>query len=138
MPTDQEQRSEEIRQLLFQMDGIFHNRINSLIVAETIFFAGAATAWTHRSLVVVLCVLGLMTTLGFTYTNLKLYWRLTWLISEYKKSSPLYRDYLELPGIADLSPGWGFVTRWLQHLSSIGDDKGPQRRWLDTGWLYTW
>ena len=36
---------EEIERLFFQMDNLLHTRINSLLVAETIFFMATASNW---------------------------------------------------------------------------------------------
>lgn len=129
---------EEIERLFFQMDNMLHTRVNSLLVAETIFFVAAATVWKDIALVLALCVLGIVTTLLFTITNLKLYWRVTWLIEQMKRHSEFYTDYIAMRDIRQ-SPGrWGRVTLWLLQFVAPELPAKRQPRWLDTGWLYTW
>src|SRR5688572_1423916 len=136
---------DEVRQLFFQMDNMLHTRVNALLVAEAIFFAAAAAVWQNICLTVPLCLVGVVVTLLFTFTNVKLYWRVTWLLFEMKRHSELYRDYIKMKGIRSMDPPiarWP-LARWL--LATVRpesqDEAGePRTQWrpLDTGWLYTW
>jgi len=126
---------DEIERLLFQMDNILHARVNYLLVAQSIFFLAGAAAWAEFLLVMVLFVLGTTTAVLFTFTNLKLYWRVTWLISKLMSHCQLYRHYIEMKDI-EANPGnWGPITRHLMRRSILD---GPPPRYLDTGFLYTW
>ena len=71
---------DNIERLLFQMDNMLHVRVNSLLLAESIFFLAAATVWQHLALVIIVGLLGIITTILFGFTNLKLYFRVIWLI----------------------------------------------------------
>jgi len=44
---------------------------------------------------------GTVTTVLFTFTNLKLYWRVTWLIEQLKVHSEFYADYLAIRDFED-------------------------------------
>lgn len=124
--------------MFFQIDNLFHTRINSLLVAETIFFVAAATVWKDPALVLALCVLGVVTTVLFTFTNLKLYWRVIWLIEQLKEHSEFYADYLAIRGIRNPNLRWGPVTRWLLSIVAPEEPGRTMPRWLDSGWLFTW
>lgn len=129
---------DDVRQLFFQMDNMLHNRVNSSLVAQSIFFAAIAAAWSEKVVVVSLCVLGFFVTLLFTFTNLKLYWRVTWLIGKMKQRSKFYCDYLAMKDIDQCSPPWGwFTARLMKRVTPAAPGK-TQSRFLDTGWLYTW
>jgi len=128
----------QIERLLFQHDNMLHSRVYYLLVAETVFFLAAASVYSHKVLLVGLCILGVVTTLVFTYTNLKLYWRVTWLIEEMRRHSPLYRDYIEMKGVREIEPGWGRITLRLMDWNAPADGAKRPPRWLDTGFLYTW
>jgi hypothetical protein len=128
----------EIERLFFQMDNMLHTRVNSLLVAETVFFVAAATVWKDIALVLALCALGIVTTVLFTFTNLKLYWRVTWLIHQMRTYSHFYTDYIAMRGIRQ-SPGrWGRLTLWLMRVVASETPGKQQPRWLDSGWLFTW
>lgn len=125
---------ENTRRLLFQMDSIFHQRINFLLVVETIFFAAAATVFDHFWALFVMAASGIVISALFTFPNLKLYWRVTWLIERLKILDPSYADYIRLKESEPFDLRFGWITKCLFRV--VRADK-PTRS-LDSGCLYTW
>ena len=128
----------EIERLFFQMDNLLHARVNHLLLAETIFFVAGVTVWKDFPLFFSLCIISIAVTILFTIANLKLYWRVTWLIEQMKLHSVLYTDYIAIAGIKHPKHRWGLVTLWLMNFITSDSSHKKQPRWLDTGWLYTW
>ena len=84
------------RELLFHVNNVFHDRVNLLLVAQSIFFAAIATLWQDqgRLIKLVICGLGIVMTLVLWYANATLYKRSNLLSSKYA-ADPVYKDYLE-------------------------------------------
>ena len=121
----------EIKELLVHEDNLLHTRVNSWILAETIFFIVVGTIWKEQtSMVIIICFLGILTTLLFGFTIIKLHLRVEWLINKYKVSNPLFQEYLKLEGF-DLSNQNGF-TKWIYKIAI----KNPPKI-LSTGFLYS-
>lgn len=139
---------ERIEALFYQVDTLFHQRVNCLLLAETIFFAAAVTVWDNLAVVLIFSGMGALSTVLFTFTSLKLYWRLILLINMLKNRSDFHRNYFDMVGLMEL--GWGYGTAMLMRflipapklVSPEGQErnakKKTQPRMLDTGWLYTW
>jgi hypothetical protein len=128
---------EELFKLLCQVENLQHQRIYYFLVAETIFFAAAGSALKVPFILFVLAFSGLSTALLFTLTNVKLYWRLLWLLRCLKKVSPLFDDYMTFRSFhtcVALGDWEHSFKDWLTHQAQ--GDRRP--RFLDTGWLYTW
>lgn len=126
---------DEVQALYFQMDTLLHNRVNSLLLAESIFFLVAATLlkMDKAILLAIVCILGVVTTVMFGFTNLKLYYRVIWLLRQLRCSgSQLYQDYINLPGLREtFKRGPDKLV-----LKLITNDRQPE--WMATGWLYSW
>ena len=132
---DKQYNKEEFERLLFQTDNLFHNRVNILLLAETIFFVGATSAWKDWPLVLLLAFLGIATALLCTFTNLKLYWRLKWMITEYQGYSDSFKDFATYAKVD--KDRWSRLTHWL--IAHLAQPSGRKPRvWIDTGWLFTW
>lgn len=84
------------RELLFHVNNVFHDRVNLLLVAQSIFFAAIATLWQDqgRLIKLVICGLGIVMTMVLWYANATLYKRSNLLSSKYA-ADPVYKDYLE-------------------------------------------
>ena len=85
-----------VRELLFHVNNVFHDRVNLLLVAQSIFFAAIATLWQDqgRLIKLVICGLGIVMTMVLWYANATLYKRSNLLSSKYA-ADPVYKDYLE-------------------------------------------
>lgn len=128
---------EELLPLLTQAENLQHLRIYYFLVAETIFFLAAGTALTAPFPLIVLSVAGALVAVLFTLTNVKLYWRILWMVRYLQCIDPLYRDYMTFDSFHRLV----FLGDWESGLKTFltsqkcGDRKP---RYLDTGWLYTY
>jgi hypothetical protein len=121
----------ELQALFFQYDNMLHNRVTLFLLAQTLCIAGAANVWDKMGFVGVLALMGLALTLIFTFTNLKLNWRVLCLLKRYSRASPIFKSHLDMPNFDELRPS--IVSRALK--SVLG---AKQSRWLDTGSLFTW
>jgi hypothetical protein len=102
---------DSVERLLFQMDNMLHTRVNSLLLAETIFFLAAAAVWQHLGLLIIVALLGIITTILFGLTNLKLYFRVIWLIKQFKLLDTFYHDYLRMEGMRPEE--WDCLSRFV-------------------------
>jgi hypothetical protein len=128
---------EEILPLLTQAENLQHLRIYYFLVAETIFFLAAGTALTAPFPLIVLSVAGVLVAVLFTLTNVKLYWRILWMVRYLQCIDPLYRDYMTFDSFHRLVTlgDWESDLKSFLTLQKCGDRKP---RYLDTGWLYTY
>ena len=122
----------DLERLFFQMDSILHSRVSNLLLAETIFFLAAAAVWSNAFLLATISILGLITTVLFGFTNLKLYYRIIWCITQLKRLDPNYAAYLGLCGMSVAD--WPPLDRWMIWLIR----NNAQPKWMDSGWLYAW
>lgn len=101
-----------VRELLFHVNNVFHDRVNLLLVAQSIFFAAIATLWQDqgRLIKLVICGLGIVMTLVLWYANATLYKRSNVLSTKYAVD-PVYRDYLNAVSLKYVT-----VTGLLAHL----------------------
>ena len=110
--------------ILLHIDGIFHQRINIFLVAESIFFAGVVAGWQsgQNLLKISISIMGLLFTMFLMHTLIRLRIGLDFLVNQYKKSekSKLYKDYTEIeaPGMrsarvfTQVMP-WLFIAFWI-------------------------
>ena len=103
---------EDIRQLLFHVNNVFHTRVNLLLVAESIFFAAFAALWKDgdKSLKLIVCGLGVIMTAILWFSNATLYRRSNFLTSKLKEIDLIYQGYLEVVSVKYIS-----VTGLLTH-----------------------
>jgi hypothetical protein len=123
---------DSLERLFFQMDNMFHNRVGHLLLAEAIFFAGASELADQPVLLLIITALGIVSTLLFWFTNLKLSFRVTWLLTQFKKLDTVYVEYLHLTGLTEKEVGK--VNAWV--LRQINHDGMPYV--LSTAFLYAW
>ena len=86
------------RDLLFHVNNVLHDRVNFMLVAESIFFAGLAQVWqitNAPTIKVILCALGIILTslLWQPLTSLKT--RSDFLTEHLRKTDTLYNAYLD-------------------------------------------
>jgi len=86
-----------VRELLFHVNNVFHDRVNLLLVAQSIFFAAIATLWQDqgRLIKLVICGLGIVMTLVLWYANFTLYKRSNLLTVLLQTIDPVYKAYLD-------------------------------------------
>lgn len=89
-----EENKEDLYRILLHAEQLQHSRIYFFLVAETIFFLAAATAYKVPFLVIVLSIAGLATGAVFTIVNLRHYWRILWLSTKLKVACPFYKRYV--------------------------------------------
>ena len=84
------------RELLFHVNNVFHDRVNLLLVAQSIFFAAIATLWQDqgRLIKLVICGLGIVMTLVLWYANFTLYKRSN-VLTVRLQVDPVYKAYLD-------------------------------------------
>lgn len=123
---------DELERLLYQTDNLFHARVNILLLAETVFLAVAATAWQIPPLLTGIAFLGATTAALCTYTSLKLYWRLRWLIQEFKKYSRVYHDFVTYAGVPENEEARLTRTLMRQRILTVEASR------KDTGWILSW
>ena len=123
--------SADIRRLLFQMENLFHNRVSIYVLTETVFFIAAATVFENSVVLLILSLAGSGTAFLFTVANLKLYFRIVWLIGRLKEKSQLYNDYLQIKG--ENPDDWRWSGSWI--MRKMGED---QLKYFDSGWMFTW
>lgn len=125
-----------MRAILQQCENLQHLRIYYFLVAETIFFLAASTI-SPPSLLIVISIAALATTVLFTLTNLKNYWRILWLIRKLEAIDPLYQSYSSMQDFDSLVT-LKFPSRYLKRIM-ISDEKSDKGiRFFHTGWLFTW
>ncbi|MBP6872639.1 MAG: hypothetical protein KBC43_11590 [Bacteroidales bacterium] len=119
-----------LKDLLFQYDNLLHNRVNSWLLAESIFFLAVVAVWNEKELILIISILGIINTILFGFTSAKLYLRVSWLIKKYQKSVTLYQDYLDMKGL---------VLKKRNILLNFIKKPLSNRQWkiFDTGWLYS-
>jgi len=93
---EEKAEAEFARNLLFQIDNLLHARLNSLLVAQTIFFLCVATAWKSRALVLICSLLGILTAVIFLLTICRLNKRVHWWIAALRRYWRIYRVSLAL------------------------------------------
>jgi len=84
------------RELLFHVNNVFHDRVNLLLLAQSIFFAAIATLWQDqgRLIKLVICGLGIVMTLVLWYANFTLYKRSN-VLTVRLQVDPVYKAYLD-------------------------------------------
>ena len=107
------EQAEDIRQLLFHVNNVFHTRVNLLLVAESIFFAAIASLWQSgdTSIKLIICGLGATMTLILWFSNATLHRRLNFLTTELKRVDSIYKKYMDVVPLKPIS-----VTAMLTHL----------------------
>jgi hypothetical protein len=100
-----------VRELLFHVNNVFHDRVNLLLLAQSIFFAAIATLWQDqgRLIKLVICGLGIAMTTVLWYANATLYKRSNVLTLKLGHDR-VYQDYL-----AAVSLKYVTVTGLLAH-----------------------
>jgi len=119
-----------VKDLLFQYDSLLHNRVNSWLLAESIFFLAVVAIWDEKGLILIISILGIINTILFGFTSAKLYLRVSWLINKYKNSVALYQDYLDMQGL--VLKRRNILLNFIKKPLSRG-----QWKIFDTGWLYS-
>jgi len=112
----EEHSKEDIRQLLFHVNNVFHTRINLLLVAESIFFAAIASLWKDgdRSIKLIICGLGITMTLILWFANATLHKRSNFLTRKLKEVDSTYKQYIDEVPMKPIS-----VTALLTHFLPI-------------------
>lgn len=88
--------SEEIDQWFFHIDNLLHNRINMHFAAQSILLLSAVETLDKPVLCRFICFGGIVITFIFTFTCLKLFWRLSGLNKKKLDTNPEYKSYLSL------------------------------------------
>jgi hypothetical protein len=103
---------DNIRQLLFHVNNVFHTRVNLLLVAESIFFAAIASLWKDgdRSIKLIFCGLGITMTLILWFSNATLHKRSNFLTRKLKEVDSIYKQYIDEVSMKPIS-----VTALLTH-----------------------
>jgi hypothetical protein len=111
-----EEKAEDIRQLLFHVNNVFHTRVNLLLVAESIFFAAIASLWQSgdTSIKLIICGLGVTMTLILWFSNSTLHRRSNFLTTKLKQVDSIYRGYLDVVPLRPIS-----VTAMLTHFLPV-------------------
>ena len=128
----------ELLHLLFQVENLQHSRIYYFLVAETIFILAAVAALACPPVFVILSVGGLLTAFIFTFTNVKLYWRILWLIRQLERVDPLYDDYINFKTFDQFVTLSCFERCLRNFIQSPSHQPEFRSRWHHTGFLYTW
>lgn len=135
-------------ELLFHVENLQHSRIYFFLVAETIFFLAAATAYQKPGLVFVLSLAGILTALLFTMVNLKHQWRVWWLSRKLESACPTFRRYVNFHSFEKLVALRGLneilsmeiivdeTTSPMMQETSTGPTIPPIL--ASTGFLFTW
>jgi len=117
------------RSLLFHVNNVLHDRVNLLLVVESIFFAALAqvrnsTDQSARRFSVVLCVLGLAFTVLVWITLHSLKARSDFLTKHLAITDTLYKAYLDMKGLysttilTDVLPG-GAAVAWIALIAEM-------------------
>ncbi len=123
--------------LLFQMDTLFHQRVNFTLLAESIFIVAATTVWQHAPAVVLLSVLGIVFVVLLTIPTIKLYWRVALMIQTCRCDED-YRRFVDATDVNNKA--FGRLSRWLYQyfVNTPPPKEGWRPCWRHTGWLFSW
>ncbi|MFH1378055.1 MAG: hypothetical protein ABIH86_04820 [Planctomycetota bacterium] len=123
---------EIIESLYFYIDNLFHTRVNFFLVVQALFLMATLQIWEKPQIVMWVSIFGIFTTVLFSYSNIKLYWRVQWLINRMKKSSRFYKKFIELHNIENIN----LKPQWLIRYVSSDDNKYLKPP--STGWIFSW
>ncbi|MGE0825802.1 MAG: hypothetical protein AB7G75_32920 [Candidatus Binatia bacterium] len=91
---NKEEEAKRLRELLFQVEKLQHDRIYYFLVSETIFFLAASTIKDNEKVIAVFTGAGIVVAVFFTLVNLKTFFRILWIIRRLEKVDTLYKEYM--------------------------------------------